>query len=122
MSNFEDAKQLYFAAKRYDIPHLEERCLKFIDQILDHTNVCQVFEFAKDNGLRMVENKCENEVCWNTKRVLKSDDFLCARVETLQWIYQMDDLIIDSELELFFALERWVKLHQKVAPPPGKRK
>lgn len=74
----------------------------------------------------MVELKCENEICWNTKRVLESDDFLCAKIETLLWIYRMDDLITDCELDLFLALERWVRLHQKChlsrRTPPGKPK
>lgn len=113
-NSFDDAKQLYFASRKYQIQDLESRCLKYISSIANHTNVCQIFEFAQAVSNTELLGTCTNIMAWDIKQVLESPDFLCSKISTLKYIYTMDDLIIDSEIELFKALEKWIQLHIEI--------
>lgn len=113
-NSFDDAKQLYFASRKYQIQDLESRCLKYISSIANHTNVCQIFEFAQAVSNTELLGTCTNIMAWDIKQVLESSDFLCSKISTLKYIYTMDDLIIDSEIELFKALEKWIQLHIEI--------
>uniref|UniRef100_A0A336LSX7 CSON015028 protein n=1 Tax=Culicoides sonorensis TaxID=179676 RepID=A0A336LSX7_CULSO len=113
-NSFEDAKQLFFASKKYAIQDLESRCLKYITSIANHSNVCQIYEFAKAISNSDLISTCTNIMAWEAKSVLESDDFLCSKIATVKFIFTMDDLIIDSEVELFKALEKWIQLHMQI--------
>lgn len=112
--SFEDAKQLYFASRKYQIQDLESRCLKYITSTANYSNVCQIFEFAQAVSDTELLATCTNIIAWDVRQVVESEDFLCSKVSTLKFIYTMDDLIIDSEIELFKALEKWIQLHIQI--------
>lgn len=88
--------------------------MKYINTIVNYTNVCQIYEFAKAVSHKELEATCTNIIAWDAKQVLESTDFLCSKISTLKFIFTMDDLIIDTEIELFKALERWIQLHMEI--------
>ena len=47
MKNIEMAINLYYAAKKYMLPHLFKTCGKYIMACLKPGNACQIYEIAK---------------------------------------------------------------------------
>lgn len=48
-----------------------------------------------------------------TREVLLSSGFLAASLSTLHFLYSLDRLVIESEMELFEALERYDTIRNK---------
>ncbi|KAI5634619.1 BTB/POZ domain-containing protein [Phthorimaea operculella] len=98
------AIDLYKAANKYLLIHLEDRCLDYLSKILDPENVCQIYEFSRFFEQNLLEEKCLEIFRTKTQYVLKSPSFLNADVSTLQKIVSLDIVDINSEMELYDAV------------------
>ncbi|KAI5651452.1 BTB/POZ domain-containing protein [Phthorimaea operculella] len=100
----EDAINLYKAANKYILVHLEKICIDYLSKMMDPVNVCQIYEFSCFFGKDSLEEKCLEMLRTKTQYVLKSPSFLNADVSTLKKIVSLDTLDINNELELHDAV------------------
>jgi hypothetical protein len=102
------ALPLIYAAKKYMVPSLVEKCVKYLEDMLSSENVCGILEqsllFDEDN----LKQKCLKMIQTRSSHILKSDSFLKIQLETLETI--LDSPILSaSELEVFRACLRWAE-------------
>ncbi|XP_049871329.1 uncharacterized protein LOC126370484 isoform X2 [Pectinophora gossypiella] len=103
--------ELYYAAKKYMIPSIQKRCTKHMQCQLTAQNACFIYEFAtlfEENGLLTASFKT---ITRSTKNVLKASSFEDVQLSTIEMIFSLSRLEIDSELDLFEAAERYARAH-----------
>jgi hypothetical protein len=101
---------LTYAAKKYMLPALNDKCVEFLNQNLDVDNACIILEQALFFQNDDLSERCLDIVKFNTSEALKSSSFVGIRQETLKVILQCEELNA-NELELFSACRDWAK-HQ----------
>ncbi|XP_012273961.1 BTB/POZ domain-containing protein 2 isoform X2 [Orussus abietinus] len=109
LSSFELACELCYTAKKYMLPILLEECTKFLWSDLSSKKACRAYEFAKLFEEPVLMDKCLQIICNNTKDVLYDPSWEEVELGTLVTVLNQDNLTIDSEIELFAAVERWAK-------------
>lgn len=58
----DEACKLYYAAKKYMLPHLNRKCIAYLISNLSPVNVCSAYEFAKMFDVPTLVQECV-EVC-----------------------------------------------------------
>ncbi|XP_076245243.1 uncharacterized protein LOC143185844 [Calliopsis andreniformis] len=109
LGSFELACELCYCAKKYMLPSLVEECTTYLWADLSPKKACRAYEFAKlfeEPGLMM---KCLHIICGETKRVLEEPSWEEVELGTLLTVLDQEHLNINSELDLFHAVERWAK-------------
>ncbi|KAF4517098.1 hypothetical protein B566_EDAN007021 [Ephemera danica] len=112
LENVETALSVCYAANKYMINLLTQKCIDFIKENLDTDTVCRAHEFARFIDNADLEAKSLEYLQTNTSDVLKSASFLLAERSTLLTILKQDDLYITSEIEVFLACIRWARAQQ----------
>ncbi|KAL0831104.1 hypothetical protein ABMA28_001976 [Loxostege sticticalis] len=113
IGSFDDACALYYAAHKYTLKHLQEQCLEYLRGNLTPDNCCLAFEFAEMFTETDLFDACLLVMKMKTREVLLSSGFLTASLSTLHSLYSLDRLVIESEMELFEALERYDTIRNK---------
>ncbi|KAL0880684.1 hypothetical protein ABMA27_001902 [Loxostege sticticalis] len=113
IGSFDDACALYYAAHKYTLKHLQEQCLEYLRGNLTPDNCCLAFEFAEMFTETDLFDACLLVMKMKTREVLLSSGFLTASLSTLHSLYSLDRLAIESEMELFEALERYDTIRNK---------
>ncbi|XP_015109573.1 uncharacterized protein LOC107036271 [Diachasma alloeum] len=109
LGSFELACELCYCAKKYMLPFLVEECTKFLWSDLSPNKACRAYEFAKLFEEPVLMEKCLSIICTKTNEILNEPSWDEVEVGTIVTIFEQDELQIDSELELFVAIERWAK-------------
>ncbi|KAL0871349.1 hypothetical protein ABMA27_005090 [Loxostege sticticalis] len=109
--SFNDACALYYAAKKYMLLHLKTECLEYLINNLTAADCCLAYEFAQMFDEKDLLKACEELMKTKTMEVLHSRGFQDASLKTVHFIYSMDNLTITSEVDLFEALEHYVKVN-----------
>ncbi|XP_034255790.1 BTB/POZ domain-containing protein 6-B-like isoform X1 [Thrips palmi] len=107
LRSFDQACELCYVAKKYMLPHLVRECTKYIWKDICPNNACRAFEFAKLFEEPELMEKSLEVISNQTKEVLAEPSFEEVEITTVQAVLDQDELNIDSELELFDALQRW---------------
>ncbi|KAF6208168.1 hypothetical protein GE061_016619 [Apolygus lucorum] len=107
ISSCKDACDLYHAAKKYLILHLEHQCIEYLLNHIDKENVIQIYEFAQFHGEKELEKRAVKEIQCHATSILKDESFLQASEATLMTLLELERLNISSECELLAAVERW---------------
>ncbi|XP_044752164.1 BTB/POZ domain-containing protein 6-like [Coccinella septempunctata] len=111
LTSFDQACELCYGAKKYMLPHLVEECTKYLWSDLYPKNACRAYEFAKLFEEPILMDKCLNIICNQTQEVLSESSFEEAELNTIITIFEQDELNIESELDLFSALQRYAVRH-----------
>ncbi|KAL0849829.1 hypothetical protein ABMA28_011768 [Loxostege sticticalis] len=96
------------AAKTYQLPDLLKACFDQLNAAdLTPKNVLQAYNLAlhSDNDLK---KKCEEFIKTKTKEVIADSSFLEACLDVIEAAFSLDTLDIDSELDLLYAVDRYV--------------
>lgn len=109
LGSFELACELCYCAKKYMLPFLVEECTKFLWSDLSPKKACRAYEFAKLFEEPVLMEKCLQIISTKTLDVFKESSWEEIELGTLLIIFEQNDLLISSEIELFTALERWSK-------------
>lgn len=109
LGSFELACELCYCAKKYMLPSLVEECTKYLWSDLSPKKACRAYEFAKLFEEPVLMEKCLQIICTRTDEVLKESSWEDVELGTLLTVLDQDDLHINSEIDLFVALERWAK-------------
>ncbi|XP_063839296.1 BTB/POZ domain-containing protein 6-B-like [Ostrinia nubilalis] len=113
LGSFEMACSIYYGAKKYMLPYLEKECTWFISLNLRPKNVCRAYELGQLFDESLLMEKCLKVMENQTKEVVNAASFLDADLSTINKILSLESLNIESELDLFRALEKYAKVHMK---------
>ncbi|XP_057329069.1 BTB/POZ domain-containing protein 6-B-like isoform X2 [Microplitis mediator] len=109
LGSFELACELCYCAKKYMLPYLVEECTKYLWSDLSPNKACRAYEFAKLFEEPVLMDKCLQIICTKTNEILNEPSWDEVELSTIITIFEQDELQIDSEIELFVAIERWAK-------------
>ncbi|XP_055389899.1 uncharacterized protein LOC129618896 [Condylostylus longicornis] len=115
IDSFEKACELCYVAKKYILPHVVKQCTSYLFQDLNPTNVCRAYEFAKLFEEPSLKHRCLQIISRRTKEILADESFMEVELSTLLAIFSLDQLNIESELDLFKALNDYAIKHGYVS-------
>lgn len=93
-------------AKKYSVLSLVEKCVEFMKDNLNISNVFVVLQWVEFVEDRTLEKRCWEIVDLQTNEVIKSDSFLKLDKDSMEKFLQRDSLVVE-EIELFKALYNW---------------
>lgn len=111
INSVDKACELCYGAKKYMLPHVVEQCTKFLWSDLCPKNACRAYEFAKLFEEPQLMEKSLQIICTKTLDVINVQTFDDIELNTLMTILDQQYLNIDSELDLFFAVNRYIDKH-----------
>ncbi|KAK2587209.1 hypothetical protein KPH14_002952 [Odynerus spinipes] len=123
LGSFELACELCYCAKKYMLPSLVEECTKYLWFDLSPKKACRAYEFAKLFEAPVLMEKCLQIICTKTNEILEEPSWEEVELGTVITVLEQNDLEINSELDLFTAVERWAKAEcarKSLDPTDGK--
>lgn len=111
INSVDRACELCYGAKKYMLPHVVEQCITFLWSDLCPKNVCRAYEFAKLFEEPRLMEKCLQIMCTKTIDVVQDSSFEDVELSTIITILDQDVLNIDSELNLFWAINKYAEKH-----------
>ena len=109
-----------YLAKKYILPSLADRCLRYIKIHLDPSNVFSILPAVEKYEEKNLVERCWQMIDDHTETAVKSDAFLTIERSLLEKVVQRDTLSI-AEVELFKGVIRWAR-RTNVAEGPQMRK
>lgn len=109
LGSFELACELCYCAKKYMLPFLVEECTKFLWSDLSPKKACRAYEFAKLFEEPVLMEKCLQIMRLKTNEVINESSWDDVEQATVMTILDQDELQVNSEIELFNALEKWAR-------------
>lgn len=109
LSSIELAYEICYCAKKYMIPSLVEKCKMYLLFYISPTKACRAYECAKLFEEPGLMTKSLQIICDKTKEVLEEPSWEEVELGTLLKVLDQEELNINSELDLFRAVERWAK-------------
>ncbi|KAI0987077.1 hypothetical protein GJ496_005215 [Pomphorhynchus laevis] len=95
-----------YAAKKYNIEHLERLCVEYLKCILEPNNAFLMLGQAYIFDEKQLANACLNVIDRFSSEALQSDSFLDIDKAILEIIVKRDSLAV-RESDLFEAITRW---------------
>ncbi|XP_058810976.1 uncharacterized protein LOC131675853 [Topomyia yanbarensis] len=111
INSVDKACELCYGAKKYMLPHVVEQCITFLWSDLCPKNVCRAYEFAKLFEEPRLMEKCLQIMCTKSIDVIQDSSFEDVELSTIITILDQDVLNIDSELNLFWAINKYAEKH-----------
>ncbi|XP_058442808.1 uncharacterized protein LOC131425173 [Malaya genurostris] len=111
INSVDKACELCYGAKKYMLPHVVEQCITFLWSDLCPKNVCRAYEFAKLFEEPRLMEKCLQIMCTKSMDVIQDSSFEDVELSTIVTILDQDVLNIDSELNLFWAINKYAEKH-----------
>ncbi|KAL4236489.1 hypothetical protein ACF0H5_004875 [Mactra antiquata] len=108
--NEETVLPLLYAAEKYNIKRLDDKCQIFLSEKISIENVCSLLVQAERYNASDLMDKCLKFIVSNCSKILMSDDFCVLSRDTLQQILQMNDLRV-NEVEIYNGCKKWA-FHQ----------
>ncbi|KAK1162298.1 BTB/POZ domain-containing protein 17-like [Acipenser oxyrinchus oxyrinchus] len=116
----EQAIPLHKLASKYRVSALQEGLSHYMTQHLasdsPQGHVVSWYDYAMRIGDVGLRDSCLQYLSWNLSSVFQSGEWGAVSDDLLLSLLQRSDLILQSELELFGALENWIGRNQ-----PGQR-
>lgn len=109
LESFELACELCYCAKKYMLPFLVEECTKFLWSDLSPKKACRAFEFAKLFEEPVLMEKCLQIMRSKTNEIISESSWDEVEQGTIITILEQEELHVNSELDLFYALEKWAR-------------
>lgn len=93
------------------LPYVVDQCTQYLWSDLSAKNACRAYEFARLFEEPSLQERCLQIICTKTMDVIQDSSFEEVELSTIITILDQDDLNVDSELSLFFALNRFAEKH-----------
>ncbi|XP_041372674.1 BTB/POZ domain-containing protein 2-like [Gigantopelta aegis] len=97
---------LLYVSKKYDVKHLDEKCLKYLSSSMTSDNACVILEEAHVFDEQELKEKALNFILENGNAALKSSGVTDLCQECLVRIIQADELAADEQ-SVFEAVVAW---------------
>ncbi|XP_045177655.2 BTB/POZ domain-containing protein 6-like [Mercenaria mercenaria] len=104
--NAGNVKQLLYAAKKYAVKGLVDRCLTFLESSMNVQNVCNILEQVHLYDGKNLEAKCVNFIYEHAEDVLKSQAFTSLCPSCVEHIVKADELVVKERL-VYEAVLSW---------------
>ena len=98
--------QVLYLAKKYMLPSLADKCLEFLRENLDASNVFHVLPDAQKYEEKDLENHCWEVIDKETDEAVKTDGFVLIEKAVLEELLERESLSV-REVELFKAVDFW---------------
>ncbi|KAL3854573.1 hypothetical protein ACJMK2_013837 [Sinanodonta woodiana] len=102
----ERVDSILYAAKKYAVKGLVQKCLAYLESCMSVENVCTVLEQIHLYDGRNMEDKCLKYIFENGSDVLKSESFGDLSAAHVEQIVKSDELVVD-EMDVFNAMMNW---------------
>ena len=102
-----------YAAKKYLIDGLVDRCKDFLDQTMSTANLCTILSHCMIYDEQELSEKCIRLVRDNPEGVLESDDFQDISSEGLHNLVSSDALSCVAAVDIYKTCLRWAKRKQE---------
>ncbi|XP_060075628.1 BTB/POZ domain-containing protein 6-like [Ylistrum balloti] len=107
--DLKNAPYLLYAARKYGIDALEEKCVRILERGISVENVCEVIRQAYQFDEHELKKKCLDFIFRHPKEVLRSNNFSDLPDPVAREIIQADELAVKEEV-VFDALMRWSEM------------
>ncbi|XP_051795967.1 BTB/POZ domain-containing protein 17 [Acanthochromis polyacanthus] len=108
----DQAIPLHKLATKYQVLGLQQGITQYMTQNLARDSpsghVAGWYEYALQAGDMTLRDSCLQFMAWNLSSVLQSGEWVSISSQLLMSLLQRSDLILQSEAELFAALEAWI--------------
>ncbi|GAB0091111.1 uncharacterized protein DMENIID0001_059190 [Sergentomyia squamirostris] len=111
INTVDKACELCYAAKKYMLPFVVEQCTRFLWADLQPNNVCRAYEFARLFEEQQLMLTCMEMICTRTLDVINDPSFEEVEMSTIHTILDQEYLSVDSELSLYYAVNRYHEKH-----------
>lgn len=116
--NSSNAVPLLYAAKKYILPDLEQRCTAFLEGSVTLDNVCTLLEQGVQVDERQLIDRCLNLIMLRTKEVIATSNWLELGPSALAAVLNCPSLSV-SEIDVFKACVAWAtEACIKASKPP----
>ncbi|XP_053727748.1 BTB/POZ domain-containing protein 17 isoform X1 [Synchiropus splendidus] len=108
----EQAIPLHKLATKYQVVGLQQGITQYMTLNLARDSpsghVAGWYEYAVQVGDVILKENCLQYLAWNLTSVLQSGEWATISSQLLMSLMQRSDLVLQSEMELFAALEAWI--------------
>ncbi|XP_053708112.1 BTB/POZ domain-containing protein 17 [Synchiropus splendidus] len=115
----DQAITLHKLASKYHVWALQQGLTQYMTQHLSSDSpsghVVGWYNYALQIGDVSLRDSCLQYLSWNLSSVLQSEEWPSISEDLLLSLLQRSDLILQSELELYEALETWINQNQPVS-------
>uniref|UniRef100_A0A3B3UEH2 BTB domain containing 17 n=1 Tax=Poecilia latipinna TaxID=48699 RepID=A0A3B3UEH2_9TELE len=115
----DQAISLHKLASKYRVWGLQQGLTQYMTQHLSSDSptghVISWYNYALQIGDATLRDSCLQYLSWNLSSVLQSGEWGSISEDLLLSLLQRSDLILQSELELYEALESWINQNQPVS-------
>ncbi|TNN71563.1 BTB/POZ domain-containing protein 17 [Liparis tanakae] len=115
----DQAISLHRLASKYHVWGLQQGLTQYMTQHLPSDSptghVIGWYNYALHIGDAVLRDSCLQYLSWNLSSVLQSGEWGSISEDLLLSLLQRSDLILQSELELYEALEAWISQNQPVS-------
>lgn len=105
----ENVKELVFAGDYLLIASLKEKGSFFLEETLSPSNCLSVRAFSEKFDCEGLIDKSEGFILDNFVAVSKSEEFLHLSFSEIEKLISLDDVIVESEEQVYEAVISWVK-------------
>lgn len=105
----ENVKELVFAGDYLLIESLKDKGSMYLEETLSPSNCLSVRAFSEKYDCEELMDKSESFILENFVAVSKSEEFLRLRVSEIEKLISIDDVIVESEEQVYEAVISWVK-------------
>ncbi|XP_015817635.2 BTB/POZ domain-containing protein 17 [Nothobranchius furzeri] len=110
--HLDQATPLHKLATKYQVQSLQQGVSQYMTQNLARDtpsgHVAGWYEYALQAGDTTLRDSCLQFLSWNLSSVLHSGEWASISNQLLMTLLQRSDLVLQSEMELFTALETWI--------------
>ncbi|XP_051988227.1 BTB/POZ domain-containing protein 17-like [Xyrauchen texanus] len=107
---------LHKLASKYHVWDLQQGLTQYMTQHLSSDSptghVVDWYQYAVQIGDVTLQNNCLQYLSWNLSSVLQSAEWSSVGEELLLSLLHRSDLVLQSELELYEALDAWINQNQ----------
>ncbi|KAF1373502.1 hypothetical protein PFLUV_G00239530 [Perca fluviatilis] len=108
----DQAIPLHKLATKYQVMGLQQGITQYMSQNVARESssghVAGWYEYALQAGDVTLRDSCLQFMAWNLSSVLRSGEWVTISSQLLMSLLQRSDLVLQSEMELFAALEAWI--------------
>lgn len=105
----ENVKELVFAGDYLLIESLKNKGSFYLEETLSPSNCLSVRAFSEKFDCEELRGKSESFILDNFVAVSKSEEFLHLSLSEIENIISLDDLIVETEEQVYEAVISWVK-------------
>lgn len=116
LTNTEEAVQLYTAADKYDIPDICSLCVDYMVKNCTADNACSLYQSVNLWSLEEVLTVCKRCFIQNPQNSLQAIPYDQAETETINFIFGLDELEVESEHFLLEYLDNYIKANTSGKP------